>query len=77
MILRRVLLLVILAGCGSLPAGEPFSERLLATLPEQANVLVPPAFSADGSRAAYVLRKPEGDDVVFGPVTRARRGRVC
>jgi len=52
-----------LAGCLSRPA---FRERLLATIPEGVDVVVPIAFSRDGRQVAWVERSPEGCRAVRG-----------
>lgn len=61
-----LLILLAAAGCVARPAGTPeFEERLLITLIDHANVLVPVAFSRDGRHAAVVLRTPEGDRAIL------------
>jgi hypothetical protein len=69
---------LVLAACGELPspalhsseahsAGPaPFSEHLIATIPEGVDVEVPIAFTRDGLQAAYVARTPEGCWAVRG-----------
>lgn len=73
--LRGPALLLLIASCGTAPRG--FRESLLLTLPEDANVLVPVAFSRDGRRAAYAARQPQGDDVVSCLPKESPNGRVC
>lgn len=77
MTLRALLLVLLAAGCGPSRQEAPFEEALLAVLPEDANVLVPVAFSRDGHRAAYVARQAAGDDVVSCLEKGSPVGRVC
>jgi|SoiMethySBSTD1v2_1073268.scaffolds.fasta_scaffold615379_1 hypothetical protein len=58
----------LLLGCSPLPTDgdHGFTTRLLDTIPADTNVVVPPAYSRDGLRVAYVARKPEGDFAVCG-----------
>ena len=53
-----------LAACQGVPA--PFSEHLIATIPEGVDVEGPIAFTRDGLQAAYVARTPEGCWAVRG-----------
>jgi len=55
---------VALSGCVSGPAA--FSERLLATMPEDSRTVVPVAFSPDGRSAAWVEHGKEGCRAVCG-----------
>ena len=54
-----------------------FKDRLLATLPEDARVIVPVAFSADGRRAAYVEQRDGSCRVVCGPHQGKAFGALC
>ena len=58
------LLLVVLGGCAA--AEVSFEDRRLATIPEDARVLVPVSFSRDGRRAAYVEQKGDTCRTVTG-----------
>lgn len=70
MSLSRTLLgfAAVLSGCADGPAGgDPaFRERLLATIPEDARVVVPVAFSADGRNAAWVEQRDDASRAVCG-----------
>jgi hypothetical protein len=54
-------LLTCLAACHA-----TFEERLLAVIPEGADVRVPPAFTPDGRHVAFVATSPRGDWVIHG-----------
>ncbi len=56
--------LLVAAACTRTPA--PVSARLLATIPDDVNVVLPAAFAEDGSRVAYVARTAAGDYAVCG-----------
>lgn len=58
---RAILPLVLLASCSH---SANFQERLLATIPEGADVWVPPAFAPDGSTVAFVAQTPDGSFVM-------------
>jgi hypothetical protein len=45
----------------------PFQERILASIPEGAELVPPIAFSQDGREAAYIVKSPEGYRAVRGP----------
>jgi hypothetical protein len=62
----RVLALVLVAGCAAPRDIEPFQEHVLAVIPAGIRVIVPVAYARDGTRAAYVARTDQGDQVVFG-----------
>jgi hypothetical protein len=64
--LTLVAFALVLAACGELPSPAPFTEHLIATIPEGVDVVVPIAFSRDGLQAAYVARTPEGCWAVRG-----------
>ncbi|MBI4564399.1 MAG: hypothetical protein HY716_06870 [Planctomycetes bacterium] len=44
--------------------GSAFESRLLATVPEDVNVIVPPAFSRHGRCVAYAARAKGEDRIV-------------
>jgi hypothetical protein len=52
----RFWILLALAGCASAPAADGFRERLLATVPADAQLHGLAVFSEDGRHAAYVER---------------------
>ncbi|HKS17426.1 MAG TPA: hypothetical protein VJU16_08950 [Planctomycetota bacterium] len=60
-----VFLLLALSACATLPSPSPFQEQLLATIPDDAELLTL-AFTPDGREVAYIAR--------FGDVYRAIRG---
>lgn len=79
--LERTLAMVplVLAGCVAGRAGEDpaFRERLLATVAEDAGVVVPAAFSADGRKAAWVMRRDGMSRAVCGAWMGNPFGVVC
>jgi hypothetical protein len=66
-----------LAACQGLPSPAPFSERLIATIPEGVDAEVPIAFSRDGLQAVYVARSPEGCRAVRGTWKSMRLDTLC
>ena len=66
-------------GCAGRGAdGDPgFQERLLGTIPEDARVVVPVDFSADGRRAAWVMRRGETSRAICGEWMGKPYGVVC
>jgi hypothetical protein len=58
--------LLLLGACSARPVEDDFRSRLLATIPEGVNVLVPPAFGADGRSVCYVARSEGSDRIVRG-----------
>lgn len=72
-------LLAAALGCAGRRAdGNPdFRERLLATIPEDARVVVPADFSADGRRAAWVMQRGETSRAVCGGWMGKPYGVVC
>jgi len=50
-----ILLLVALSACATTPAPSPFQDKVLATIPEGADLLTT-AFTPDGREVAYVAR---------------------
>ena len=69
------LALVLLAGCAS--ADPSFEARRLATIPDDARVIVPVSFSRDGRRAAYVEQRGEACRTVSGSKVGKPYGVVC
>jgi hypothetical protein len=68
----RPLALLILGfvSCSSpTPPTAPFSDRVIATIPGDLEVWVPPAFSRDGGEVAFVTKSKSGDQVVHGKWT--------
>jgi hypothetical protein len=60
-------LLVIFAACRQAQGPEPsrpFQDRLLATIPDGAELLVPPAFAPSGDSVAFVPHTKEKDWVL-------------
>jgi hypothetical protein len=74
----RIFLLV-LCGCVARPAdgGPAFRERLLATISEDARVVIPVAFSVDGQNAAWVERRGDASRAVCGAWKGKPYGVVC
>lgn len=70
---------LVLGGCLALPTdGDPaFRERLLATIPEDARVVVPVAFSVDGRKAAWVQQRGGTSRAVCGEWQGKPYGVVC
>ena len=66
---------VFLAGCASSEAS--FQEQRLATIPQDARVIVPVSFSRDGRRAAYVEQRDGTCRTVCGSKTGKPYGIVC
>ncbi len=81
MSLPRAFLTIVPVLCGCLTraaGGDPaFQERLLATIPEDARVVVPVAFSRDGRNAAWVMRQGEMSRAVCGAWKGEPYGVVC
>jgi hypothetical protein len=67
--------LLLLAGCAS--SGSSFEDRRLATIPEDARVIVPVSFSRDGRRAAYVEQRGNACRTVSGSKVGKPYGVVC
>jgi len=64
-----VLLPLVLAACQGPPihtSNDRFHDRLIATIPDGADVEVPIAFSRDGRHAAFVARTADGCRAVRG-----------
>ena len=61
-------MLALLAGCSVPPAGgsDACTSRLLDTIPPGVNVVLPPAFSRDGERVAWVAWTHDGAYAVCG-----------
>ena len=58
--------------------GDPdFQERLLGTIPEDARVVVPVEFSADGRRAAWVMQRGGTSRAICGERMGKPYGVVC
>ena len=70
-----LLLLVLLGGCAS--AESSFEDRRLATIPEDARVIVPVSFSRDGRRAAYVEQRGDACRMVSGSRVGKPYGILC
>ncbi len=73
------ILALVLSGCAGRRAdGDPgFEERLLATIPEDAWVVVPVDFSANGRRAAWVMQRGGTSRAVCGAWMGKPYGVVC
>ena len=72
----RPLLIGALALCGCV-AGPAFREHLLATIPEDARVVVPVVFSGDGRRATWVEQRGGLSRAVCGERRGKPYGVVC
>jgi hypothetical protein len=68
----RLPLLLVAGVLGSCAAGPPFRDRILATIPDGAEMLFSPAFTPDGLHVAYIARTQEGCRVVRGSWTSRR-----
>jgi hypothetical protein len=73
------LLVGVLAGCNSTPppSTDDFQDRLLATIPEGVDVLIPPAFAPNGRSVVYVARTHEGDRAVRDQWKSRRYDFIC
>ncbi len=73
----RFWFLVALAGCAAVPAGDEFRERLLASVPENAQLHGLAVFSEDGRRVAYVERDDGVSRAVCGSWKSRPFNLVC
>ena len=74
------ILLAVVGGCVSgTPAAvdDPFQERILGMIREDARVVVPPVFSIDGRRAAWVEQRDGVCRAVSGTHQGRPLGVVC
>lgn len=64
--LSLVALALALAACQTAPSPAPFSEHVIATIPDDVEVEGLVSFSRDGRQAAYIARTSDGCRAVRG-----------
>ena len=73
--MSRIWLILVLAAAGC--TGGDFRGRHLGTIPDDARVSVPVAFSTDGTTAAWVERRGDESRAVCGGRKEKAYGVVC